>query len=237
MVQPQERRGDGENGGVGMGLSRYEAVIDRVGSAAARAGRSPDSITLVAVSKGRTVGEIRDLYEAGHRDFGENRAQEMAEKQGELPTDIRWHFVGSLQTNKVRLIRDSTFLLHSLDRRSLVSAWAKGIGRPPPALIQVNVGEEGQKGGVAPSEVARLVENVADLGIAVRGLMAIPPLGRRAEDSRRFFVMLRELRDELAVRHPTITDLSMGMTDDFEVGIIEGASFIRVGRAIFGPRH
>lgn len=220
-----------------MDLNRYEEVRRRIEAAATQAGRQSSSVTLVAVSKGQGVDAIRALYEVGHRDFGENRAQEMSEKAVVLPSDIRWHFVGSLQSNKVRLVRQSTFLLHSLDRKSLMAAWVKGIGKPPPSLIQVNMGMEDQKGGVDPGDLTRHVETAADFGIEVQGLMSIPPVGETPEDSRPYFRRLRELRDKIAEDHPGIQKLSFGMTDDFEIGIAEGASFIRVGRAIFGPRH
>jgi hypothetical protein len=220
-----------------MGLAGYLSVIERVGEAAARASREPSDITVVAVSKGRTVAEIEALHSEGHRDFGENRAGEMAEKAVQLPEDIRWHFVGSLQSNKVRAIRGSTHLLHSLDRRSLAKAWVKGIGQPPPVLIQVNIGGEEQKGGVEPERASELIGQTIDLGLDPQGLMAIPPLGTIPEDSRRFFVALRELRARLATDAHSLGQLSMGMTNDFEVAIEEGASIIRVGRAIFGSTH
>ncbi len=180
--------------------------------------------------------QILSVYEQGHRDFGENRAQEMADKAGDLPADIRWHFVGALQSNKAKLVRSRTHLLHSMDRRSLADAWLKGPGLPPPVLLQVNVGEERQKSGVLPEEVAETVEWMTDLGLDVRGLMAIPPIPETPEASRPYFVALRLLRDEVTAVAPSVTHLSMGMTDDFEVAIEEGASIIRVGRAIFGPR-
>lgn len=220
-----------------MGVVDYRRVMGRLGEAAARAGRNPEEITVVAVSKGRTPEEVAVLYEAGHRDFGENRASEMAEKALALPGDIRWHFVGSLQSNKVRLVRGRTHLLHSLDRMSLAKAWLKGIGAPPPVLVEVNVGREEQKGGVVPEQAGDLVGKVIDLGLKPRGLMALPPLGERPEDSREFFVELRKLRDRLAIDVQDLTELSMGMTDDFEVAIEEGASIIRVGRAIFDSTH
>jgi pyridoxal phosphate enzyme (YggS family) len=177
-----------------------------------------------------------EVYGAGHRDFGENRAQELAAKAPELPGDIRWHFVGSLQSNKARLVRGTTFLLHSMDRRSLGSAWMKGPGMPPPVLVQVNTGDEAQKSGISPDEVPATLQWTARLGLDVRGLMAIPPIPDDPEDSRPHFRLLRQLRDEAAIEHPSVTLLSMGMTDDFEVAIEEGASLIRVGRAIFGQR-
>jgi pyridoxal phosphate enzyme (YggS family) len=216
-----------------MGLIDYQQVMGRVGEAAARASRNPEEITVVAVSKGRPAHDVAVLYEEGHRDFGENRASEMAEKSTALPDDIRWHFVGSLQSNKVRLIRGQTHLLHSLDRMSLAKAWLKGIGVPPPVLVEVNIGREEQKGGVVPEQAGDFFGKIIELGLKPRGLMAIPPLGDGPEYSREFFVELCELRDRLAINVQQLTELSMGMTNDFEVAIEEGASIIRVGRAIF----
>lgn len=215
----------------------YRDVMDRVARAAKRAGHSPDDIIVVAVSKTKGVEEILEIYELGHRDFGENRAQELTVKVPELPSDIRWHFVGALQSNKARVVRPVTHLLHSMDRPSLASAWAKGLGLPPPVLIQVNVGHEPQKAGVEVGDVSRTVADVIEMGLEVRGLMAIPPIPKDPEESRPHFRHLREIRAEIIAEYPTVNDLSMGMTDDFEVAIEEGASIIRVGRAIFGPRN
>jgi len=214
----------------------YEKVVAGVASAAARAGRDPAAVTLVAVSKAKPVSDIEAVYEMGHRDFGENRAQEMAEKAAVLPTDIRWHFIGGLQTNKARLVRPITHLLHSMDRESLAGAWAKGNGLPPPVLLQVNTGQEPQKSGVMPAEAQETLERIAALGLEVFGLMAIPPITDDPEEQRPHFALLRTLRDDLARDHPSVEELSMGMTDDFEVAVEEGSSIIRVGRAIFGER-
>lgn len=210
--------------------------MDRVAAAAEAAGRSPDDITVVAVSKTMTSDDILAVYEQGHRDFGENRAGELAEKAAMLPKDIRWHFVGALQSNKARTVRGVVHLLHSMDRRSLAKAWMKGQGLPPPVLAQVNVGDEPQKSGVPVDDVAGALDWMESLGLDVRGLMTIPPMPEEAEDSREHFARLRRIRDEVATDHPSVVELSMGMTDDFEVAIDEGASIIRVGRAIFGPR-
>lgn len=215
----------------------YDDVMARVETAIARAGRSAAEITVVAVSKTMTPDDILAVYERGHRDFGENRADELAEKAAVLPGDINWHFVGALQSNKARMVRGVVALLHSMDRRSLAKAWMKGQGLAPPVLAQVNVGDEPQKSGVSPRETGEALAWMEGLGLEVRGLMAIPPIPDRPEDSRGHFVALRRLRDELAEAHPMITELSMGMSDDFEVAIEEGASIIRVGRAIFGPRN
>jgi len=211
----------------------YETVVERVEKAASGCARSPEEITLVAVSKERSVAAIRALYDRGHRDFGENRARELAGKVGELPSDIRWHFVGPLQSNKVRMIRDSVVLLHSMDRPSLGTAWMKGRGHPPPALLQVNIGREPQKHGVDPDDASQSWGELRTLGVPLRGLMAIPPLAERPEDSSPFFASLRELRDDIAAFDPDCVELSMGMSDDFEVAVEQGATVIRIGRAIF----
>jgi pyridoxal phosphate enzyme (YggS family) len=214
----------------------YAEVVARAATAAERVGRDPLSVTIVAVSKEKSVVEIQAVYDQGHRDFGENRAQEMAEKAAALPGDIRWHFIGALQSNKARLVRPITHLLHSMDRDSLAAAWAKGSGLPPPVLIEVNTGREPQKSGVLPEDLAATLDRVLATGVEVRGLMAIPPMTDDPERQRPHFRLLRELRDGLFPTHPGLIELSMGMTDDFEVAVEEGASLIRVGRAIFGPR-
>jgi PLP dependent protein len=209
-----------------------EAVRRRIDEAARRSGRDPGDITLVVVSKGRTEAEITSIYRQGHRDFGENRAAALAEKAGRLPADITWHFVGPLQTNKVRMVRPVADLLHSLDRERLAAAWVKGPGRPPPVLIEANIGGEAQKGGAAPERAGDLIRAAVDLGLEVRGLMAIPPQTPDAEGARPYFRRLAEMRDELGMITP-LPVLSMGMSDDFEVAVEEGATVVRLGRAIF----
>jgi len=217
-----------------MTLATVEA---RVAAAAARTGRDAESVTVVAVSKGRTVNEIARLYEGGHRDFGENRAAELAEKAAVLPADIRWHFVGHLQSNKARLVRPVSCLLHSLDRLSLAKAWLKGSGLPPPCLLEVNVGREPQKSGVFPDDAIELARQASDLGLELLGIMAIIPVVAAPDEARPFFRDLVTMRDEIAARVPSVERLSMGMSDDFEVAVEEGATVIRVGRAIFEPDH
>lgn len=213
-----------------MTLREVEA---RVQEACDRAGRDRADVELIAVTKGHGPDEILHLYEQGQRDFGENRAQELREKTEELHGDIRWHFIGPLQTNKVRIVRPAVVALHSMDRDSLATAWLKGPGDPPPVYLQVNIGSEEQKSGVAPDEVAGFCDRLLDLGHRVLGLMAIPPLVDDPESVRPFFRAMARLRDEIALVHPSVVGLSMGMTDDFEVAIEEGATSIRVGRAIF----
>ncbi|MGQ0849462.1 MAG: YggS family pyridoxal phosphate-dependent enzyme [Actinomycetota bacterium] len=209
------------------------SVLERVEKAAAQVGRDPSLLTVVVVSKGHSVGEVSALYRAGHRDFGENRAQELASKVGHLPTDIRWHFVGPLQTNKVRLVRPIVTLLHSLDREALGQAWMKGPGLPPPALLQVNIGRELQKHGVSPEDAPSVVDRLLGMAVPLQGVMAIPPAVDRPEAARPYFRSLNELARRLRSDHPALVHVSMGMTDDFEVAVQEGATMIRVGRAIF----
>lgn len=216
-----------------MAAERLNRVRSRMEAAADRVGRDPDSVVLVAVSKGRSAAEIMPLYEAGLRDFGENRSAEMAGKVPLLPADVRWHFVGSLQSRKTAEIGPDTWLLHSMDRASLARRWAR-LDPPPPCLLQVNLAREPQKHGVDPDAIGDELGFLAGLDLHPLGLMLIPPAPDRPEDSRHWFRRLRELRDELAAEHPQLRELSMGMTDDFEVAIEEGATIIRVGRAIFG---
>ena len=209
------------------------SVRKRIAAASARRGRSGEDVTLVIVTKGQSVETIRALYERGEREFGENRAQELAVKVDRLPPDIRWHFVGPVQSNKVRIVRPNVSLLHSLDRPELGPAWVKGPGLAPPALLQVNIGGEPQKHGVDPTEVVKVFGELIAIGVDLVGLMAIPPVVAAAEASRPFFRELKELGRQLMNVDPGASALSMGMTDDFEVAIEEGATLVRVGRAIF----
>lgn len=210
------------------------SVRRQVEAAALAAGRELEEITVVAVSKGRSVSEIRRLYDLGHRHFGENRARELAEKAPLCPDDVIWHFIGPLQTNKARVVRGVATLLHSMDRLDLAKAWMKGPGSPPPALLQVNIGREPQKSGVGPEAVGAECEAMLGMGLPLVGVMAIPPVAVTADETRPYFASLRQIRDGLGRSHPGITQLSMGMSDDFEVAVAEGATIIRVGRAIFG---
>ncbi|HJR86302.1 MAG TPA: YggS family pyridoxal phosphate-dependent enzyme [Acidimicrobiia bacterium] len=210
-----------------------EAVKARITSAAERAGRRPDSVRLVVVTKGQTPTAIKRLYEQGQREFGENRAQELAAKVDQLPGDVVWHFVGPLQTNKVRMVRPVVTLLHSLDREDLIPAWVKGPGSPPPALVQVRIGGEAQKHGVDPEEAVGLCEQAQAAGIEVAGVMTIPPVVGRSEEARPFFDQLVAVSQAVGKSLPRAREISMGMTDDFEVAIAAGATIVRIGRAIF----
>jgi pyridoxal phosphate enzyme (YggS family) len=208
-------------------------VQEAVARACARAGRSPDHVLLIAVSKTMEAERIRLAIEAGVAALGENRVQEAKEKIAALGHPVPWHLIGSLQTNKARDAARLFDWIHSVDRLELAQELSRRAGdRVLNVLLQVNLGDEPQKGGVAPEEVKRLAESVAGLpGLRVRGLMAIPPVAENPEQTRPHFRRLRELRDELGFEH-----CSMGMSADYEVAIEEGATMVRVGTAIFGPR-
>ncbi len=218
---------------------RLEIVRARIGAAAHRARRDPATIRLVLASKTQPSAAIRAAADAGVRDFGENYVQEAIAKRAELAdlTDIRWHLIGHLQTNKARIAAGAFALIHSVDSVRLAEALARA--QPSPrvhALIEVNLGAEASKTGVAPDGVAAILDAAAEK-IEIDGLMTIPPPATSAEATRPYFAQLRELRDRLATRSGVaLSELSMGMTDDFEVAIEEGATIVRVGRAVFGER-
>ena len=211
-------------------------TLARVAAAAIRSGRAPADVVLVAVGKTFPIETLMAAYEAGHRDFGENRAQELSLKAAGMPTDVRWHFIGPLQRNKVRLVRPAVSLLHSMDRIALGEAWLKGPGTSPPVLIEVNIGAEPQKAGILPDQISEFAGQLLERGVDVGGLMTIPPRVERPDDARPYFKRMAELSAALQARYPSARQLSMGMTDDFEVAIEEGATIVRVGRAIFGSR-
>lgn len=215
---------------------------DEIAAACAAAGRDPAAITLVAVSKTHTAEAVRQAHAAGIRDFAENRAQEFLAKAPLLEDlDISWHMVGSLQTNKVKLLLPHIALLHSLDRLELAQAVGRHApeGFRLPALIQVNTTGETTKSGVAPADVGALVDGLRSVpAIELRGLMTIGPLDGTETENRRAFALLRALRDQQATRHPELAlgVLSMGMSDDFPEAILEGATHLRIGSRVFGER-
>lgn len=222
---------------------RLAAIEETIALAAARARRSRQSITLVAVSKTQPVESLLAAYAAGVRHFGENRVQEALGKQPALPNDVVWHLVGPLQSNKAGVAARSFAVCHAIDRPKIASSLAAAattLGRRLPVFIEVNLGGESSKHGFAPE---LLVETLAPLGelagLDWRGLMAIPPPGPNPQASRPWFVRLRQLRDEIAAARvlPGFAgDLSMGMSDDYAVAIEEGATHVRIGTALFGPR-
>ena len=211
---------------------RREAILDRIARAARLAGREPDEVQLIAVSKGRSEEEIEALIDAGQRDFGENRVQEALAKWPTLLSrhpDLRLHGIGRLQSNKAAEAVKLFDTIHSLDRSSLLDALVKEAGkagRAPAVFVQVNIGEEEQKGGCAIGEVGELVAAVRGCSpLPLAGLMAIPPLG---VEPAPYFALLAEL----ARRHD-VTGLSIGMSADFEAAVMVGATAARVGTALF----
>jgi pyridoxal phosphate enzyme (YggS family) len=216
-----------------MGATGLSEVRARIESAAARAGRS-DPVRVVIVTKYASDEAIRAVVGDGGTELGESRAQQLVERAARFG-EARWHFVGRLQRNKVGLVRPAVDLLHSMDRARLAASWIRDDDRPPPVLVQVNLAAESQKGGVAPPEAQALVEECRRLGIEVRGLMTVPPRPERPGDSARWFAALRGLRERIALDHPEVVHLSMGMSDDYEVAVEEGATILRIGRAIFEP--
>lgn len=218
----------------------YRKVLERVRTVERRAGRPEGSVRIVGVSK--TVGraEVDRAYTGGLRDFGENRVQDALRKfDPALPADARLHLIGYLQSNKARDAVELFQVVHSVDRPSLVEALehrAAQLDKTIEVLVQVNIAEEEQKHGCSPTEAEALVRLVrAAAHLEMRGLMTIAPLVEQAEDVRPVFRQLRELRDHLASLElgVCLDELSMGMTNDFEVAIEEGATMVRVGRAIF----
>jgi pyridoxal phosphate enzyme (YggS family) len=210
-------------------------VRERIEAACRRAGRSTDDITLVGVSKGFGVDEIAEACAAGLRDLGENRVQEAAPKIEELAARgirPRWHLIGHLQSNKAKTASDLFAIIHSIDSLRIAEAISRRASAAMPVLLEVNVSQEASKYGFLMDEVVPALPAIqALLNLDVRGLMTVAPLVDDPEAVRPFFGQLRELRDRLGLPH-----LSMGMTGDFEVAIEEGATMVRVGRAIFGER-
>ena len=219
---------------------RLTGVRQRIEAAAGRSGRAAESVTLVAVSKTMPVEAVRAAVAAGATILGENRVQEARDKIEALAGAAEWHLIGHLQTNKAKLAVGLFDRIHSLDSIRLaqeLERHAGEAGRRVRCLVQVNVGGEEQKNGASESEVRPLLEAASRLPhLLVEGLMAIPPFLSDPEAVRPFFRRLRVLREQLARDGFFLPDLSMGMTQDFEVAIEEGATLVRVGTAIFGPR-
>lgn len=221
---------------------RLDVVRQRIVAAARRGGRDPAEVRLVAVSKTRPVDEISLAMEAGQREFGENRAQEFRDKIRLLGPEVIWHFLGRLQTNKVKYVVPGACLIHSLDRLDLAAELnlrAEKAGTEVAALVEVNTSGEATKGGVAPQRLAEFTTSLAAFPrVRVRGLMTMAAPGDQAA-ARESFRTLRELRDRLraAPGGVDVSELSMGMSDDFEIAIEEGATIVRIGTAIFGPRE
>jgi pyridoxal phosphate enzyme (YggS family) len=222
-------------------LARLEEVRGRIARAAESAGRDATLVKLVAVSKTKPVEAIREVYEAGQRAFGESYAQELVAKAGallDLP-DIEWHFIGHLQTNKAKLAAKYASVVHTVDSTALARELGKRAAKervsPLPVLIEVNVGGEPQKAGATPGEIAEVMAAVREhTSLLLRGLLTVPPLGG-LESARRVFETLATLRS-LHGGVAALPELSMGMSEDLEVAVECGATYVRVGTAIFGAR-
>jgi PLP dependent protein len=213
---------------------RLERVRAEVAAAVVDAGRDPAEVTTIVVTKFHPASLIRGLYGLGVRDVGENRHQDAEPKATELrELDLRWHFIGQLQTNKVRAVLSYASDIQSVDRDSLVSAIA-ATGTPVDAFIQLNLTDDSHRGGVLPADLPSLVERVLEAGtIRLRGLMAVAPLG---EEPRRAFERVRLASESVRTIAPDATALSMGMSGDFREAILEGATHLRIGTAITGNR-
>jgi pyridoxal phosphate enzyme (YggS family) len=221
---------------------RLAEIRRRIAAAEARAGRPPASARLIAIGKTFPAAVLRQAIEAGQRRLGENRIQEAEEKIPVLPPDVEWHLVGHLQSNKAGRAARLFHWIHSLDSVRLarrLSAAAQDAGRALEALVQVKLVAEESKSGVSPRELPELLEAAGPLpGLAVRGLMILPPLDPDPEETRPYFRRLRKLAEEAANQGllPAHFELSMGMSHDYEVGVEEGATLVRVGTALFGSR-
>ncbi len=219
-------------------------VEQTIRDACAESGRKREDVTLIAVSKTKPIELLREAYDAGIRDFGENRVQELMEKIPALPPDIRWHMIGHLQRNKVKYIIDKVHLIHSVDSLRLaeeISREAAKRGLTVDILLEVNIAEEESKFGAGAQEVYELVQQISVLpGIRIHGLMTIAPFTQNAEENRVFFKKLRQLAVDIAeknIDNVSMDVLSMGMTGDYSVAVEEGATYVRVGTGIFGERE
>ncbi|RJQ28668.1 MAG: YggS family pyridoxal phosphate-dependent enzyme [Peptococcaceae bacterium] len=224
-------------------LENLRRVQEQIAEAACRSGRDPEEIKLVAVTKTVPVGKIQEVLAAGVYSLGESRVQELLRKCLHIPAEVEWHFIGHLQSNKVRNIIDQVKLIHSLDRWSLaveIDRRAREKNLVMPVLVQVNVAKEAYKHGLPVNDVRPFLEKVARLpGLSVQGLMTMAPLVPHPEEARPVFRELRMLAKRLAASVPWVMMkyISMGMSNDFAVAVEEGANIIRVGSAIFNNRR
>lgn len=223
---------------------RIARVRDQIADAAARAGRDPSTVALIGASKTRSPEEIAEAVAAGLDHVGENRVQEAAEKVGRvrdlLGRDPSWHLIGTLQRNKARQALDLFAMIQSVDSVRLAETLAaRAEGRRAPLLLEVYLGDDPARPGFRPDDLDEVLTSIAALpGLDVRGLMTVAPLGLSDDEVRAVFRRVRELRDALRDRHPDLSlhEISMGMSEDFGLAVEEGATMVRVGRAIFGER-
>jgi pyridoxal phosphate enzyme (YggS family) len=224
--------------------SPREIVLERIHQACRRSNRNPESVTLIAVSKLQPVSAIQSLISEEQYIFGENYVQELLSKTPQLPAEVQWHMIGPVQKNKVKYLPGQVQCIHTLDSLALAQEidrrWSGRDLPPCTVLVQINISGEKSKSGIAPEELMALLVQASQLPhLNICGLMTIPPFGDSPEESRPYFRALRELRDVInraAIPGVRLHELSMGMSDDFEVAIEEGATMIRVGSALFGAR-
>jgi pyridoxal phosphate enzyme (YggS family) len=222
-------------------VRNYENLQENIRKFCLNVRREPN-VLLLPVSKTQPIGAIQELYDFGQRDFGENRVQELLKKKDELPPDIRWHFIGHLQSNKAKYIAPFVHMVHSVHSEEIaaeLSKRAKESDRIIPVLMEINISGEAQKQGIAPEKCEALIAQIAasSPNLILLGLMGMASFEEDPERTRPQFRLLRELRDRIAERHPELkafTELSMGMSNDFEVAIEEGATIVRIGSTLFG---
>ena len=222
---------------------RYEIVVENIKKACERSGRNPEDITLISVTKTHGAELINEAIDAGAKDIGENKAQELCNKYDDVKP-VRWHFIGHLQTNKVKTIVDKVVMIHSVDSDKLASEIdkrAKSSGVVMDILVEINIGMEDSKSGATEEEARDLIKKIRDeyQNLRVRGLMCVPPITDNPENSRRYFRKLKDIFESIKelLEDESFDTLSMGMSGDYEVAIEEGATVVRVGTAIFGARE
>ncbi len=223
---------------------RLLGIKHRITESAIRAGRDPNKIKLLVVSKTQTMESVRELVRSGHVLFGENRVQEAALKIAALDSAIQWHLIGHLQRNKAKQAVELFQMIHSVDSVPLAEELGRrslSHGKIQDILVQVNISGEKSKSGISPDRLFQLISTIRTLpGLAFKGLMTIPPFFDRPEDTRPFFQQLKSLADQIKTRQDmdesVEMELSMGMSNDFEIAIEEGATIVRVGTAVFGSR-
>jgi len=219
------------------------AIREKISAACERSGRDPEQVRLIAISKVKPAEDVDAAFAAGQQLFGESYVQEFRDKSSQVQSPVEWHFVGGLQSNKVKYLRGKVEMIHSVDRLSLAEEisrqWQKE-GASCKVLLQVNIGDEGQKSGCDQDQLEQLVRAVAALpNLQICGLMCLPPYCSEAEEVRPYFRRMRELAeqiDRLQIPGVSMVELSMGMSGDFEVAVEEGATLVRIGTAIFGAR-
>jgi len=221
--------------------ANIKGIIHKIKLAAERVGRKEESVELVAVTKTVDVSKIKEAIRAGIKIIGENRVQEAREKFKDIGKEVEWHLIGHLQTNKVKYIFDIFSLIHSVDSLLLseeIQRRAENKGLETDILIEVNLSGEKTKFGILPEKAINFVKDISRFkNINIMGLMTIPPFSESPEDSRKYFKMLRMLRDDIQREGIEMKELSMGMSNDFEAAVEEGATMVRIGTAIFGERR